>query len=169
MLIRRSRGIRGVRVSPRVSVVLACTALALLVVFLRSPSRLMGAAWAPGNRALRGQNPAGATNPHISDPEAAVLGSKSRSGPILTDRERSIRLPSGSPPAAPAGIIKEDITRGGAQSAAVPAVGGGDEECGEILEGTEMGGDVVKWGKDHIQDTASGCCHACAAEPRCNV
>ena len=159
--MRRGRGgVRGVSVSTRAAVVLACTALALLVVFLRSPSRLMGASWAlptqgstPGSRSLRGRYSAGETDPQSpSDPEA-VLGSKSRSGPT---------------PAA-SGLIKEDITRGGAQSAAVPAVGGGDEECGEILEGTELGGDVVKWGKDHLQDTAAGCCQACAAEPRCNV
>lgn len=34
---------------------------------------------------------------------------------------------------------------------------------------TELGGDVVRWGANHLTDTPQECCAACAVSERCNV
>ncbi|KAG8460581.1 hypothetical protein KFE25_011356 [Diacronema lutheri] len=39
----------------------------------------------------------------------------------------------------------------------------------QLFAETELGGDVVRWGADHLTDSAAECCAACAREARCNV
>ena len=52
--------------------------------------------------------------------------------------------------------------------APLPAPQGPIRGCSSPLEHTDLPGDVVKWGADHLQPSAAACCAACSTEPRCN-
>jgi cyclophilin family peptidyl-prolyl cis-trans isomerase len=39
----------------------------------------------------------------------------------------------------------------------------------QLFPETELGGDVVRWGADHLVDSAADCCAACAAAAGCSV
>lgn len=60
---------------------------------------------------------------------------------------------------------------GGAATGGTAARDGlGAAHCvSETFTETELGGDVVKWGADHLTDTPQECCAACAATDGCNV
>ena len=64
---------------------------------------------------------------------------------------------------------KVDLSQGDTAKAAAGGGLSGEPSCGPLLPGTELGGDVVRWGADHLKGTAAECCAACTAELACNI
>ena len=49
------------------------------------------------------------------------------------------------------------------------ALRGDEGACPVAREHAEYGGDVARWGADHVVADAAACCAACAAHAGCNV
>jgi len=150
---RRGDGFVGGRITSgpsRLLVALAYTLLAVIAALL-----LLGTHSADrttSTRALMGS-------------KGRLEGEKPRAREFLEtgSRSRSGLEPSSSAPYHPGGALGAGSVPCGGGG------GGGGGECGEALERTELGGSVVRWGKDHLKGTASECCTACAAAPSCNA
>ncbi len=82
--------------------------------------------------------------------------------------------PTASPPTPPprADQRAERAERTAANDASLAPLGTADvsnlsASC-HPLAGTELPGDVVRWGDGHSTSSAAGCCSACTREPECN-
>lgn len=53
--------------------------------------------------------------------------------------------------------------------ATASAASPGDPPACHVLRGTELPGDVVRWGDTHVAESAAACCAACRGAGRCNT